>query len=74
MVPTQISCKFFFPKGVLWQVFSGLRSNHICFVSGCAVLLGFSSFSSFFCTLGLYCNLLTLYVGVDDPQPNWHKA
>ena len=25
----------------------------------------------FFCTLGLYCNLFTLYVGVDDPKPNW---
>ena len=36
------------------------------------------SFVLFICTLGLYCILLILYVGVDDPQPNWqpdwHKA
>ena len=32
----------------------------------------------YFCTLGLYCRLFILYVGVDDPQRNWqsdwHKA
>ena len=34
-------------------------------------------FFLYFCTLGLYCRFI-LYVGVDDPQPNWqsdwHKA
>ena len=42
--------------------FSGLRSNRICFVSGCSALLGFCSFSSLaFCILGSYCILFTLY-------------
>ena len=41
LVPTQISCTFFPQRGFFWQVFSGLRSNRICFVSGCSALLGF---------------------------------
>ena len=35
MVPTQISC-FIFPRGLLWQVFSGIRSNRMFTVSGCS--------------------------------------
>ena len=31
----------FLHRGFLWQVSSGLRSNRICFVSGCSALLGF---------------------------------
>ena len=28
LVPTQISCNFFSPRGFFRQVFSGRRSNH----------------------------------------------
>ena len=43
----------FFPNRVFfWQVFSGLRSNRICFVSGCSALLVFRTslpFLLYFC-------------------------
>ena len=40
--------------------------------------MAFLRFPLVFCTLGLYCILLMLYLGVNDPlpnwQPDWHKA
>ena len=49
---------FFFPRGFLWQVFSGLRSNRKFIVSGCAcsapVLLSSFKLAFFTCTIFLY--------------------
>ena len=75
MVPTQISC-FFFPRGFLWQVFSGLRSNRTSVVSDCSapVLLYYYLLLLAFltCTIFLYlglennsaCDIMCVFMGI----------
>ena len=75
MVPTQISC-FFFPRGFLWQVFSGLRSNCTSIVSDCSapvLLYYYLLLLAFFtCTIFLYlglvnnsnCDIMCSFMGI----------
>ena len=75
MVPIQISC-FFFPRGFLWQVFSGLRSNRTSVVSDCSapvLLYYYLLLLAFFtCTIFLYlglennsaCDIMCVFMGI----------
>ena len=75
MVPTQISC-FFFPRGFLWQVFSGLRSNRTSIVSDCSapvLLYYYLLLLAFFtCTIFLHlglvnnsnCDIMCSFMGI----------
>ena len=75
MVPTQISC-LFFPKGFLWQVFSGLCSNCTSIVSDCSapvLLYYYLLLLAFFnCTIFLYlglvnnsnCDIMCSFMGI----------
>ena len=64
MVPTQISCAFFFPLGFFVAGFFWPASNRIRFVSGCSALFALGLFFvrfHFQCVNGmLFSNLLSV--------------
>ena len=67
---------FFFPRGFLWQVFSGLRSNRTSVVSDCSapvLLYYYLLLLAFFtCTIFLYlglennsaCDIMCVFMGI----------